>query len=79
MYVICTIKNYVIHIRALNQALSNRLIFNKLHRVIQFNQNAWFEPYIDMNTKLGKKAKNDFEKEFFKLMINAVFGELWKM
>ena len=67
------IKNYVAHIRALKQALNHGLIFKKVHRVIEFNQEAWLKPYINMNTKLRTEAKNDFEKDFFKLMNNAVF------
>ena len=63
---------YVSHIRALKQALNHRLILKRVHRVIQFNQEAWLKPYIDMNTKLRKEAKNEFEKYFFKLMNNSV-------
>ena len=51
------------------------LILKKVHRVIQFNQKAWLKPYIDMNNKLKTEAKNDFGKEFFKLMNNSVFGK----
>ena len=67
--------NYVLHIRSLKQALDNGLILKKVHRVIQLNQEAWLKEYIDMNTELRKQAKNDFEKDFFKLMNNSVFGK----
>ena len=59
-------KKYVVHINSLKQALNHGLELKKIHRVIEFNQNAWLKPYIDMNTELRKVADNDFEKDFYK-------------
>ena len=68
-------KGYIVHIISLKQALNHGLILKKAHRVIQFNQKAWLKVYFDTNSKLRKQANNDFEKGFFKLMNNAVFGK----
>ena len=70
-------EKYVIYMRTLKQALKHGLILKGVHRAIQFNQNAWLKPYIDMNTNLRNKAKKEFEKDFFKLMSNSVFGKQW--
>ena len=79
---VCSIEDkekYVMHKRALKQALNHGLILKDVHRVIKFNQEAWLKPYIDMNTNLRTEAKNDFEKDFFKLVNNSFSGKQWKM
>ena len=56
--------NYAVHIKSLKKAIDHRLILRKVHKVIQFNQEAQLKECIDMNTELKKQAKNDFEKCF---------------
>ena len=68
-------KNYVVHYRNLRQYLELGMKITAVHRGISFYQSPWMEPYIRKNTELRKTAANSFEKDFFKLMNNSVFGK----
>ena len=68
-------EKYVVHHEILKIYLQIGLKIKKIHRGIKFYEKSWLKPYIEMNTELRKKGKNDFEKDFFKLMNNSVFGK----
>ena len=67
--------NYVLHYKNLKQYLKEGLILKKVHLGLMFYQSKWMEPYITKNTDLRKSATNSFEKDFFKLKNNSVFGK----
>jgi len=66
---------YVVHVSNLKYYLEKGLILTKIHRCIKFKQSNWLKAWIDFNTDKRTKATNDFEKDLFKLMNNAVFGK----
>ena len=68
-------EKYVVHYRNLKFYLEQGMILTKIHRVVSFNQAPWMKPYIDFNTTQRAKAIYDYEKDFWKLMSNSVFGK----
>ena len=68
-------KNYLIHYRMLKFYIRQGMIVDKIHNVISFRQSRWLEKYINFNTQKRNKAKNDFEKDFYKLLNNAFYGK----
>ena len=68
-------KKYVVHVRNLTLYLSLGMKLKKIHRAVSFTQSPWLRDYISFNTKMRAKAKNAFEKDFFKLMNNSIYGK----
>lgn len=68
-------QKYILHYRNLKQCLEHGLILKKIHRIVEFSQSAWLKAYIDLNTELRNSSKNAFERDFFKFLINSIFGK----
>ena len=68
-------KNYLVHYRMLKFYIRHGMIVDKIHNIISFRQSRWLEKYINFNTQKRNKAKNDFEKDFYKLLNNAFYGK----
>ena len=66
----------ILHYRNLQLYLLLGMKLIKIYKIFKFKQSDWLKRYINFNTEKEKKnAANSFEKDFFKLMINSVYGK----
>ena len=68
-------KMYTSHILNIKQAMEEGLVLDKVWSIIRYKQSKWLEKYIAMNTSLRTNSTSDSDKNFYKLMNNAVFGK----
>ena len=68
-------KNYLIRYRMLEFYVRHGMVVHKIHEMISFKQSMWLEKYINFSTQKRNKAKNEFEKDFYKLPNNAFYGK----
>ena len=68
-------KKYLIHYRMLKFDVGHGMVIEKIQKIISFKESKWLEKYISFNTQKQNKAKNDFEKDFFNILVNAAFGK----
>ena len=68
-------KKYLIHYSMLKFYVRHGMVVAKIHEIISFKQSKWLEKKISFNTQKRNRAKNDFEKDFFKIFVNAAFGK----
>lgn len=75
-------RNYVVHYRNLKFYIQQGMVLKKVHRIMSFSQAPWLKSYVMFNTLMRSQAKNSIDKDFFKLMINSIFGKtmesVWK-
>ena len=72
---LCTKRNYVVHYRNLQFYIKHGLIVCGIHKVLKFEQKPWLASYIDFNSQQRKAASSNFEKDFYKLLNNSLFGK----
>ncbi|VVC29588.1 Hypothetical protein CINCED_3A011359 [Cinara cedri] len=68
-------QNYIVHYRNLKQAIAKGINVLKVHKIIRFRQSKWMAPYVELCTRMRVKAKNEFERNYWKLKVNSVFGK----
>ena len=68
-------KKYLILLRMSKVYVRHGMVIEKIHEIISFKQSKWLEEYFSFNTQKRNKNKNNFEKDFFKLLVNAAFGK----
>ena len=68
-------KNYLVHYRMLKFYVRHGMVVDKFHKIISFKQSKWLEKHINFNTQKSKNSKNDFEKDFYKMLNNAFYGK----